>query len=136
MNTSFSIIFHRALPDEVSERLERRILSGVASERQKSSRWQLFLSRVGTGLAGLSLVFGVLNGGSLAARSDFGQLVSLLFSDAGTVLGNGSDFFFSLLETFPVEAALWVAVPLFVLLAFADVLGHVMIRTERYHFSR
>ncbi len=108
----------------------------VASERKRKARWQLLLSRIGTGLAGLSFVFGVLNGGALALRSDFGQLASLLFSDAGAVFSNGSDFFFSLLETFPIEAALWVVIPLFALLAFADVLGHVMARTERYHFAR
>lgn len=96
--------------------LEERILQKIALER----KWQVKKKLIFTDILSLSsagaLVFTLINFGSELLKSDFWNLMKLVFSDTAVVAGNWKDFLFSLLETFPAVHAALILAPIFLLM--------------------
>jgi hypothetical protein len=96
------------------EELKLRILKAINAQEKKSLRSKLMFTYAGFTSSLILLLYAVFSFGQAFLKSEFWSLLSLLLSDAGTVMKYGGDFLFSLLETFPVMLAVMFLVPIFV----------------------
>lgn len=102
MTKNIRNIFEEMVEELPPASLGERIKAGIMAERRRSAIWDL--ARAVLGLA-FSLIFltsvGIFWGENLM-RSDFWNLIYLVFSDIKVVTAYWQDFVFSLLESLPV----------------------------------
>lgn len=116
MNRNLYQTFKEIKEFKPSPRLEGLVLSKIKSLKEKQSKRKLALSYFSlTGSFG-AFALAVFKCGNAFLQSDFWILLKLLSTDASLVLGNWSDFLFSLLETFPIVSATIILIPVFALL--------------------
>ncbi len=105
---------------ETSSDLDGRIFRAIEAERRAFRRMFDVLFPLGFVGGVVSLVLAALWYGGSIVTSDFWSMSMVAFSDADVVLAHGSDFLFSLLETFPVMETVAFLVPVFVLMFLAE----------------
>jgi hypothetical protein len=117
MPGSLNTIFKRiAPPIEPAASLKDRILAAIALEFDRRVRRERRAASIGMALSAIvASVAGAGYGGELI-RSDFWSIISLIFSDASSLVGYWDSFLYSLLETFPAAAAAAFVLPVFVFL--------------------
>jgi hypothetical protein len=116
MNDKLSQLFKNTQDSEPSVGLEGFVLDKIEFLSAKRSKRNLIFSYVGL-LGSVSVgFFAVLNFGGGIIESEFFSLLTLAFSDLGTVLANWKDFAYSLMETFPFIYTAIILVPIFTML--------------------
>lgn len=106
MKRSLQSIFE-ALPGErPGIGLKDSILKEIAFRVDRRRRWNIGVARFGVVTGGVVFGSSLWVYGPMVARSEFWNLLSLLFSDASTVLDSWQDYLFSLLETLPTVSLL------------------------------
>lgn len=100
---------------ELPAHLETEIIDLIKMEKLKGIRRRLIFSEVGLVGSMLAIFYVIFTSGSALIRSEFWSMMTLLFSDAGTVLSNWQDFVFSAMETFPVFTVISMLLPIFIL---------------------
>jgi hypothetical protein len=103
-----------------TERLEGLILQKIELERGKNVRNKLVFSYIGLISSTLAVFYTLLAFGQTLLRSEFWNILSLAFSDAGIVLANWHDYLYSAMETFPVLTVAIILLPIFILLMSID----------------
>ena len=99
-----------------SPSLENRVLLAVEQERQKQDFRNRILVSFGLSASVLTLIPAAWVYGGQFFGSDFWSMFTLLFSDIQVVWEYSSDFFLSLFEMFPIEAAALLFIPTFAFL--------------------
>ncbi|HAI74500.1 MAG TPA: hypothetical protein DCS28_00490 [Candidatus Moranbacteria bacterium] len=119
---------------EPSVKLAGLILSEIGLLREKQAKRKIFLSYFS--LAGSFGVFflAVFEYGGAFFQSEFWSLLRLLSTDVGVVVGNGSDFTLSLLETFPLVSMIIILIPVFALLLSISVYFKSIQRSNYNYF--
>jgi O-antigen ligase len=117
---------------EPSESLERTILAQIETKKRLSLRQKLVLTYAGLIGSAMALIYALAVFGQTILQSDFWNLLTLLFSDAGIVLSNGNDFLFSLLENFPGLSLAAILIPIFLLMLFMS--SYSKINYQRHKF--
>ena len=116
MNQNLHNLFKNIAEIEPEKGLERRILRKIELESEWQKKKKLALVDSGILLSLGALVFSVLNFWGAIIQSEFWSLISLAFSDAGTVLSFWKDYALSLLETLPVLEIAAILAPIFAIL--------------------
>jgi hypothetical protein len=116
MNEKLSQLFKNTQDLEPPAGLEGFVLSQIEARATKQTRRNLIFSYAGLlgSLAAGLYAFLVFGNGII--ESEFFSLLTLAFSDLGTVLANWQDFAYSLMETFPVVYVAIILAPIAVLL--------------------
>lgn len=117
---------------EPSSKLELAILRHIRREHTKEMRQRLALAYFSLAGSTLAIIYTMFTFGQSILKSDFWNLLTLLFSDAQVVLANWSDFLFSILENFPVLAVIAVLVPIF--LFTLSMFSYVNINNNRHKY--
>lgn len=112
------ILFQKIDSPDLPSDLERKILRRIETIEASRLRRTLFITRIGR----IVSLIAIVSAGSVFAQtiiaSDFWQLVSLLFSDAGIVAQYWSAFLLSLLETLPAFQISLILMPILSFLLF------------------
>jgi hypothetical protein len=116
MNEELKKIFKNLEGHSSSVELKAKILHSINAQEKRSIRAKIMLTYGGFMSSIALLIYAVFSFGQAFLQSEFWSLLSLGFSDAGTVAKYGGDFLFSLLETFPVSMAIIFLVPVFIML--------------------
>jgi hypothetical protein len=116
MNAKLSQVFKHISQIEPSLELKGLILRRLKRERSRlTSRKLAFVySGLAASVAAFFYAFAIF--GSAILRSDFWNLLSLIFSDAGVVVSHWNDFLLSLLENLPVLNIMAILIPVFAML--------------------
>ncbi len=117
MNKQLQYLYQRSNVSP-SPSLENRVLLAVEQERQKQDFRNRILVSFGLSASVLTLIPAAWVYGGQFFGSDFWSMFTLLFSDIQVVWEYSSDFFLSLLEMFPIEAAALLFIPTFAFLLF------------------
>lgn len=78
-------------------------------------RRKLLLSQLGSLGSAFAVVYTLFVFGQAVVGSEFWTMLSLLFTDAGVVFSNWDNFFYSVMETFPVLTLAVILLPVFFL---------------------
>lgn len=99
--------------------LKKAVFARIAKERQKQifRKKVLYFSGFAVSMIGLFASIGFFGRNIIA--SDFWSIGSLVFTDMKVVAAYWQEYALSLLETFPVEALVFVLMPMFILLVLA-----------------
>lgn len=117
MNKKLQYLYQRS-DVSPSPSLENRVLLAIEQERQKQDFRNRILVSFGLSASVLTLIPAAWVYGGQFFGSDFWSMFTLLFSDIQVVWEYSSDFFLSLLEMFPIEAAALLFIPTFAFLLF------------------
>lgn len=109
LNQLFKNIVEFPLPPQ----LERVILGAIELERKRLIKKKLIISYIGLIGSLVIALYTTLTFGNIFFKSDFWNIISLAFSDAGVVFGHWNDFMFSILETFPAITVAIILAPIF-----------------------
>jgi hypothetical protein len=101
---------------EVPADLKERILSEIRSLSERQLRMRIRLAYAGIFLSLIMAFSSIFNASRGFIKSDFWQVLSLLFTDLSVIARNWQEFLFSLEETFPLGLVLMVLIPVFTLL--------------------
>ena len=123
----FNEIPEADFPTDMEERVFRAITAEQAALRKRRNVL-FFVGSFGSVSAFLAAIFWH---GEALLESDFWNVSGLFFSDMDVVVSHGSDFLFSLLETFPIVPAVSFLAPVFVLLLIAK--EYVALKDCQYH---
>ena len=105
---------------EPSPKLAVSILARIEKLQNQQIKRKLVWSYFSLATSGMAFILAIFALGNSFLQSDFWILLRLLLTDASAVMGNGNDFLFSLLETFPTVSATILLVPVFaILLSFS-----------------
>ena len=115
MNKKLYALFDSIENLEPPRDLEKLILNRIELKKKTELRKNLFWAYFSLiGSAGAAIFTG-LTFGQTILQSEFWSIATLVFSDAGVVLNNLSDFSSSLLETIPVVNIIAILLPVFTL---------------------
>lgn len=131
MRQTFNQAF-KSLPELTpSPQLEEIILRKIELEKNKSLKRKLvfyYSSLIGSAAAVLATIFIF---GKAFLESEFLKVASLAFSDATIVATHWQEFFYSVLETFPVVSAILTLIPVFALLISFNMLQFTLNKNRR-----
>lgn len=116
MEKNLQQIFKNLKTPEPSQELAGSIMFKIEKLRGKQVKRRLIWSRVSLFGSFGAFALSVWICGATFLQSDFWVLLRLTFTDAGAVLKNWNDFFFSLAETFPVVSAAIMLIPVVAIL--------------------
>ena len=116
MKSSFISLFQSLPETELPLGLESRIFERIAELRLREARRAILVSYARLAVSGGLFVMACFFVGSTILGSEFVRTLSLLFSDMTLLAQYGSDFFWLVLETFPVIPVVLLLTPLFFLL--------------------
>ncbi len=121
MNQNFHQAFKSVKEIEPPSELADLILSKTGLLREKRAKRKIMFSYFSLAGSLGAFVLAVSEYGGAFLQSEFWSLLKLLSTDAEIVLGNGNDFMFSLLETFPVISMIIILIPVLALLLSVSV---------------
>lgn len=98
--------------------LEKRILCRIKVLEENQVRQALLITHIGRSISIVALLLIGLSFGHSIITSEFWELASLLFTDAGIVMNYFSDFAYSLLETLPAFPIALILMPILSFLLF------------------
>lgn len=133
MNTHQKI-FQSVVYAEPSSGLEERILLAIEEADHLARRKKLLWSQMGLVFSSVAAVLAVIFYGQEFFASSFWSMVSLAFSDAQVVALYWSEFSLSLIETFPLQAVMFMIVPSFALLLFLNMYFSIP-REHHFHYN-
>ena len=116
MKQSLYQAFHSLEEKNPPQHLESLILQKIEKERNKQVKIKMFASYSGSVLSLLVVLYAGIFFGESFLKSDFWNIVSLMFSDIATVAQYWKDYAMSLLETFPIAHVIMFLAPIFTLL--------------------
>jgi hypothetical protein len=116
MNHNLHQTFKNIKKIEPNPKLEVLILSKIEILKEKQAKKRLVWSYFGLTSSFGAFTLAILGYGNAFLKSDFWDLLKLISTDTGLVLGNWGDFAFSLLETFPVVSLAIILIPIFAML--------------------
>ncbi|MFA6048171.1 MAG: hypothetical protein WCV59_04050 [Parcubacteria group bacterium] len=96
--------------------LQAAILCNIKKAKARQIRQELVFSEVGLISSILAIFYTFFAFGQTLLKSEFWNMMSLSFTDAGVVLANWHDYLYSMMETFPVLTLAIILLPIFVLL--------------------
>jgi hypothetical protein len=109
-------LFHQIPSQEASYGLKGRILAAIATELEKRVKLERRAAYTGMLFSVAIASIASFGYGSEFIQSDFWSLTSLVLSDTSVLTGYWSSVAYSLLETFPVGAAIAFVLPVFLFL--------------------
>jgi len=116
MDYKLSQIFNNMSQVEPPIRLKGLILRRIEMEKSRLMKRKMVLIYSGLSLSSGAFLFVFFSFGNAILKSDFWNLLSLIFSDAEVVISHWSDFVLSLLETLPVVSITVILIPVFAIL--------------------
>lgn len=116
MKSNISEIFKNIKEMEPSQKLESLILSEIASIKEKRVKRKLWLVSFSLATSAALAIYAILVIGSEILKSDFWNMINLVFSDMWVVAQNWKEFIFSLLENLPVASIIIIVAPIFIFL--------------------
>jgi hypothetical protein len=116
MSEKLRQIFKNLKETDLPERLEGLILAKIRRAEGKSIRRKLFLSYIGLTGSAVGAFYAIFTFGREILNSEFGNIISLAFSDLVIVAEHWREFALSLLETLPVINMAAILAPVFILL--------------------
>ena len=115
MHQKLSQAFKNIPEVEPNSGLEVLIMQKIDFQKAKIAQRNLIFSYVGLAGSGVAILGAIFSFGGSVLEAEFWKLSTLLFSDLAIVASNLPDFFYSLLETFPVISAIAILIPVFTL---------------------
>ena len=94
MTQNIHNLFKNLKDHSPSIELKARILHSINTQEKKSIRVKIMLTYAGFASSLALLLYAVFSFGQAFLQSEFWSLLSLSFSDAGTVMKYGGDFLF------------------------------------------
>lgn len=131
MKQSLNQLFKNISELNPPSKLEDAILSKIETEKSKLLKRKLlfsYLSLAGSAAAVFATIFAF---GRVFLESEFLNVASLAFSDAAIVSAHWQEFFYSILETFPVINTIVILIPVFALLLSLNLL--TSLDNKKYH---
>jgi hypothetical protein len=119
MNPKLSRLFKNIPEIEPSPKLETAILKRIGWIETHQRQRRLVFSYFGLAFSGLAVIWTLVIFGHAVLNSEFWSVLSLVFSDARTVIAYFPDFVSSLLETLPATSIIAILVPIFILFIFS-----------------
>ncbi len=124
-------IFQAVVYAKPSSGLEGRILFAIREAEYLARRKKLMWSQMGLAFSSTMAVLAGIFYGQEFLASSFWNMIALVFSDAQVVALYWSEFSLSLIETFPLEALIFMLIPSFAVLLSLNIYFSV---SEEHHF--
>lgn len=116
MSDKLHQIFKNISELEPSSRLKSAIFRKIALEQKRQTKRDLALYRVWS-FGSLTLaIYAIFAFGSTILKSEFWNILTLVFSDIQIVAANWNDYAFSIMETLPVISIILILIPFFTLI--------------------
>jgi hypothetical protein len=116
MSNNLYYLFKNIKELEPPEGLQAAILCNIKKAKARQIRRKLVFSEAGLIGSTLAVLYTLFATGPTLLKSEFWNMMSLAFTDAGVVLANWHDYLYSMMETFPVLTLAIMLLPIFVLL--------------------
>ena len=135
MNQNLSQIFKSVKEIQPPEGLDSLILSRISEAKNKQIKRKLWLASFGLAGSAVLTVYAIAFIGADILKSDFWNIISLVFSDMLIVAENWKEFSLSLLENLPVAGIIVIIAPIVIFLWSLKIYQELKKPNLRAHFN-
>jgi len=130
MKSNLSQVFKNIRQIEPSQKLKGLVLCGIEMEKSRLMKRKLALIYSGLTLSSGALILALISSGNAILKSDFWNLLTLMFTDAGVVISHWNEYLWSLMENLPVVSLAFIVIPVFVILLMLNYYSKIYNKTH------